>query len=76
MTDLEVAERALRNPPFSPAESREHRWWVERYGLADQTRALVVGVDPKNLAEAGWGVLFSPGVTPEMREALEPLLKL
>lgn len=30
--------------------------------------------DPTNLAETGWGVLFAPGVSREVQEALSPLL--
>ncbi len=30
--------------------------------------------DPTNLAETGWGVLFAPGVSREVEEALSPLL--
>jgi hypothetical protein len=52
---------------------REYRWWVERYGIADQ-RAPIVDVDPQNIASAGWGVLFAPDVPAEAREALRPLL--
>ncbi len=31
--------------------------------------------DPNNLAEAGWGVIFSESVTSEIKDALQPLLK-
>ena len=31
--------------------------------------------DPNDISEAGWGVLFSPSVTAEIRDALEPLLQ-
>jgi hypothetical protein len=31
-------------------------------------------VDPNQLSEAGWAVLFSPGVDQKIREALQPLL--
>ena len=37
-------------------------------------RAPVAAVDPRELDQSGWGVLFAPGVPPEVLEALRPLL--
>jgi hypothetical protein len=38
-------------------------------------RGVIEDVDPRNLAETGWGVIFGPGVSREARNALRPLLE-
>lgn len=32
------------------------------------------GVDPSDLAQAGWGVIYAPGVSQAIKDALQPLL--
>jgi hypothetical protein len=61
--------------PLTPTELRDHRWWVERFGLDDPQRSPVHDLIPQDLASTGWGVLFAPDAGPEEREALRPLLE-
>jgi CHAT domain-containing protein len=67
MNSAPQAELSLR-------EMQEARWWGERYGRDDPQRGPIMGIDPKDLSQAGWGVIWGPGVSPEIRDALKPLL--
>jgi hypothetical protein len=59
--------------PLDDASLKELKWWHQRiteghYGVKD-------GVDPKNIAESGWAVIFAHNADPAIREALDELLQ-
>ncbi|HJX29004.1 MAG TPA: hypothetical protein VJ885_13920, partial [Thermoanaerobaculia bacterium] len=61
-------------PPMTPAEVIAR---LRERPAEPVSRALMPGFDPRDLAESGWGVIFPRGphgVSPEIREALRPLL--
>jgi hypothetical protein len=41
-----------------------------------EKRGVIAEIDPNNLAEAGWGILFARDCDQKIRQALEPLLEL
>lgn len=63
----------------APSDEQEVRHLKElawRHRVATEaTFAPIEGVDPKNLAESGWGVVFAHDASPAIREALAPLLE-
>lgn len=61
-----------RGDPVDGDQLGELRWWYRR--SAEATFAPREGVDPLNLAEAGWGVVFAHDADPAIHEALRPLL--
>ena len=62
----------IQGEPIDEAQMNELKAW---YGyLTTSTFAVKEGVDPKNLSEAGWGVIFAHDTPPAVIEALKPLL--
>lgn len=57
-----------------PEHLKELQWWYQRV-TREATFGPKEGVDPKNLEEAGWGVIFAHGSDPGVKEALKALLE-
>lgn len=62
----------VRGESPDPALAKELSWWHHRF--SEPTFAPVEGVDPKDLAQTGWGVVFAAGTDAAVREALKELL--
>ena len=71
MTTEQLAKLA-RGETFDPAHLSELK--KKHADLQERHFALIEGLDAKNLAETGWGVIFAHGADPAIREALSPLL--
>jgi hypothetical protein len=73
MTLAEAAVRARGTPP--PAEQAS---WIQRLAqrLLGRFFGLPMDVDPTDLAQSGWAVVFTPDTPPAVRQALQPLIDL
>jgi len=72
MTPQQISEIA-RGEPQDAQHLKELKWWYQRVSQAHL--GPKEGVDPKNLAEAGWGIVFAYGADPAIKEALSELLE-
>jgi len=73
-TTLEQVAELACGEELSAGEAEDLRRWSS--SLRDAHLETRFQIDPRNLAEAGWGVIFPEDRQDELREALAPLLAL
>jgi hypothetical protein len=68
----QALSRVARGQVLDPADLKELRWWHHR--ATEAVFGPKEGIDPRRLAETGWGVIFAHDTDPAVREALGELL--
>ncbi|MBO1321432.1 hypothetical protein [Acanthopleuribacter pedis] len=66
----------MAKPPRDPGAGMQKRHGAVLRAATTNARPLVFGVDPNQLAQTGWAVVFGHDTCPRVREALAPLLAL
>jgi hypothetical protein len=64
----------IRGEPQDLEQLQELRMWYQRTTTMEEY-GPTEGIDPKNLAETGWGVIFAHDADPQIRAALGELLE-
>ncbi len=62
-----------KGEPIEPQVRKDLAAWVER--ASAKVFGVVAGIDPSDLAQAGWGVIFPYDADPAIHKALLPLLE-
>src|SRR5438093_1687897 len=70
---VDVVSRVATGEQLDPGEVQELK--ARFAALSRSYLGVIEGVDPNNLAEAGWGIVFASGIDPAVRDALKPLVE-
>ncbi|MDF5707423.1 MAG: C25 family cysteine peptidase [Nostoc sp. S4] len=71
----EQLSKIAQGEKFDPIELSELKSKNSQVKKEDTDFAPMEGIDPKNLAETGWGVIFAYNADPAIKEALKELLE-
>jgi Peptidase family C25 len=69
---VEVVGKVARGEKIDQSYFNDLDLWLSQ--RRETNYGLIEGADPKDLAQAGWGVIFARGADPAIREALGELL--
>src|SRR3989442_3616758 len=70
-----LAEEDIRRfAKGEPVTTSEKTVLETRAAPSDAVFAVIGEIDPNDLSQAGWGVIYAPGVGDDVKQQLEPLL--
>jgi hypothetical protein len=72
LTPQEISAVARGHPQDAKQINELKQWWQR---ISQAHLAPMEGIDAKNLADTGWGVICAHGADPEIKKALAPLLE-